>query len=331
MIQNHLRDVQVRFHDRVIMLETEIKHRDMVIAQLQHRIVELEQNSMSSPPLSGSHPLGDRDDSTGSSGEIPFVVRSEVMFVILHTILFLSLSLYLLFQRGDSLDTIFASSPPPEAERNRTKLKSKKRSSPRRRLIDQRDESTDQEYSLSMSPYQSFDNEFGAGGSGMVIDNITGNITRVPDSVVLNIESSSNESSVEVPDDDDADDDDDDDEQGESDDDGDDELHCDDWEIRMLAAELNRRESKREEQLQIAASMIADVEDPATEGRLVRRRSSRMHSEAHETDTEPSEAEARGDQVARPRAASLDQHNLRREKAKGVFKAFSFDRDKDRL
>lgn len=72
VIQNHLRDVQVRFQDRVVMLEVEIKHRDMVISQLQNRILELEENSVVSPPMSESNRLG--GDSTGSSGEIPFVV-----------------------------------------------------------------------------------------------------------------------------------------------------------------------------------------------------------------------------------------------------------------
>lgn len=75
MIQNHLREVQLRFQDRVVMLEVEIKHRDIVISQLQNRIVELEENSMVSPPLSESNRLG--GDSTGSSCEIPFVVSEN--------------------------------------------------------------------------------------------------------------------------------------------------------------------------------------------------------------------------------------------------------------
>lgn len=207
---------------------------------------------------------------------------------------------------------------------------------------------------MSMSPYQSFDNEYASSGSGMLVDDVTGNIAKMSDSVVLNIENSSSASSsvdevyedddeegmhqtarrssrpfrfteimffsffkLDAPNDDYGDDDD--------DDDGEEELHCDDWEIRMLAAELNRRESKRDEQL-----LAAGAEGNGESG-LLRRRSSRKRSEPSETDTEPSEPEVAQDQVVRPRAASLDQHNLRREKAKGVFKAFSFDRDKDRL
>lgn len=221
------------------------------------------------------------------------------------------------------MDTIFASSPPPETERNRNRVKSKKRNSPRRRTIDQREESTDQENSLAMSLPPSYEQ----GGSGMLFDDVTGNIARLSDSVVLNIENSSSASSSV---DEDALDEqeEEEDQLQDDDDDGDDndqDLHCDDWEIRMLAAELNRRESKRDEQL---LSSDTTSEGDGEESGLVRRRV-QEREDTFDTDTEPSETEAR-DPVVRPRAASLDQHNIRREKAK-VFKAFSFDRDKDRL
>lgn len=155
----------------------------------------------------------------------------------------------------------------------------------------------------------------------MIIDGVTGNITRMPDSVVLNIENSSstNTSSSDhdynyvnddlernIPDD----------EEGE--------LHCDDWEIRMLAAELNRRESKIDEPMSSETTSDADGSNG-----LLRQRT-RLRSDTIDTDTEYGEGER--DPQARPRAASLDQYNLqRRNKSKGVFKAMSFDRDKDRL
>lgn len=168
----------------------------------------------------------------------------------------------------------------------------------------------------------------------MMIDDVTGNITHIPDSVILNIETSSstNSSSESRHDEDDRGDDEDDDgaealeEQyvEEEEIDVDEDLHCDDWEIRMLAAELNRRESKREEP--ISSETTSEADD---DGSGLLRRRSRQRSDTIDTDTEYSEMEA--DQSARPRAASLDQHNLRRQKAKGVYKAMSFDRDKDRL
>lgn len=164
-----------------------------------------------------------------------------------------------------------------------------------------------------------------------MIDDITGNIAHLSDSVVLTIENSSSASSSsevrveeeigEEEEEVDNDDDDDDDE-------NDEELHCDDWEIRMLAAELNRRESKHAEQL-FSSGTTSDGD--GDDGGAVRRRLRKRSDTFEMTDTEPSEAEVPNDQLTRPRAASLDQHNLRREKAKGVFKAFSFDRDKDRL
>lgn len=237
----------------------------------------------------------------------------------------------LFLQRGDSLDTIFASSPPPESERNRTKVKSKKRNSPRRRAMEQRGESTDQENSQALLLAESYPQQ-SYSQAGMTIDDVTGNLTRMSDSVILNIENSSSASSsvseLHIVDDDDDNLEVDDRSDDDDDDDGDenDELQHDNWEIRMLAAELNRRESKRDEQL---ISSGTNSEADGEESGVMRRRL-RKRSDTLESDTEPSEMETR-DQTARPRAASLDQHNLRRERAKGVFKALSFDRDKDRL
>lgn len=145
---------------------------------------------------------------------------------------------------------------------------------------------------------------------GVMLTDVAGNITEISESVVLNIGNSSHTSSSsgESHMDDDYNDND------------DEELHCDDWEIRMLAAELNRRESKKEEASSEGGS------GPDEQGRLLRRR--RRKEASIDTDTEISDNQ---DHLARPRAASLDQHNLRRQTSKGVFKAMSFDRDKDRL
>lgn len=196
--------------------------------------------------------------------------------------------------------------------------------------MDQREESTDQENSQAHPLPIAYDQ----GGSGVMIDDVTGNITRMSDSVVLNIENSSSASSSvdeealdeqEDEEDDHLNDDNDDDDDDDDGDDNDQDLHCDDWEIRMLAAELNRRESKRDEQLSSETTSDGDGEESGVVHRHVHER-----DDTFDTDTEPSETEVR-DVSVRPRAASLDQHNIRREKAKGVFKAFSFDRDKDRL
>lgn len=141
--------------------------------------------------------------------------------------------------------------------------------------------------------------------SNLTVSNLTGNI--VSESVVLNIEDeteedlSSNESQS--------------DEEEEMEEGNIDELHHNDWEVQMLAAELKKRES-----------ISKPAECGESEG-LLRRRKRRS-----DTDTDASETDTKG-QHSRPRAASLDQHNLRKQqyKCRGVFKAMSFDRDKDQL
>lgn len=100
----------------------------------------------------------------------------------------------------------------------------------------------------------------------------------------------------------------------------DEEFQHDNWEIQMLAAELNRRESRREEPLSSEASEPMESSSGA-------RQRIRLRSDTLDTDTENSELEP--DRVQRPRAASFD-HGAR-QRTKGILKAFSFDRDKDQL
>jgi hypothetical protein len=142
--------------------------------------------------------------------------------------------------------------------------------------------------------------------NNFVVSSLTGNI--VSDSVVLNIEDETEEDSAESN------------SQSEEEDDMEegtvDEFQSNDWEVRMLAAELKKRQSVSE------PPTHCDESDG-----LLRRRKRRS-----DTDTDASDLEVSGQQ-SRPRAASLDQHNLRKQqyKCRGVFKAMSFDRDKDQL
>lgn len=101
----------------------------------------------------------------------------------------------------------------------------------------------------------------------------------------------------------------------------DDDLQSDNWEIRMLAAELNRRESRRDEPLSSEGSEAHESSSGVQQ--------LQMRSDTLDTDTENSELEP--DRVQRPRAASFDQRSVPRQRAKGILKAFSFDRDKDQL
>lgn len=76
VIQTHLFDVQMKFEDHFQSLDYEIRNRDMLINQLQHRIQELE-NGYVSPtnnPLAAAAASGTGNGSTGSSGDIAFVV-----------------------------------------------------------------------------------------------------------------------------------------------------------------------------------------------------------------------------------------------------------------
>lgn len=102
----------------------------------------------------------------------------------------------------------------------------------------------------------------------------------------------------------------------------DEDLSHDNWEIRMLAAELNRRESRRDDPLSSAAGQDPNASSSG--------RRQRLQSDTLDTDTENSELEP--DRVQRPRAASFDHApSSARQRCRGILKAFSFDRDKDQL
>lgn len=92
----------------------------------------------------------------------------------------------------------------------------------------------------------------------------------------------------------------------------------------MLAAELNRRESRRDEPLSSEASEGNESSSGA-------RRRLQIHSDTLDTDTENSELEVDRVQRGRARSASFDQQSVARQRPRGILKAFSFDRDKNQL
>lgn len=147
--------------------------------------------------------------------------------------------------------------------------------------------------------------------SNFKVSDLTGNL--VSDSVVVNIESENSTISNESNSTSDNDDD-----ESEDIDEGIEEqtLHHNDWEVRMLAAELKKRESISEPQKTMQKS---------ENDRLLRRRKRQS-----DTDTDASENEI---SRYRPRAASLDQQNLRdnQYKNRGFSKAMSFDSEKNEL
>ncbi|XP_053672058.1 uncharacterized protein LOC128722228 [Anopheles nili] len=133
VIQTHMKEIQVKFQDEFFTLEQEVKKRDDIISKLQCRILELEAEQqglvglqVQLPPEQEHQPGSSGSGSSGSSSnELPFM-------------------------RGDSLDTIFASSPHSDSDTPRQpKARSRKpRTSPRHRQLRNRptwDESTDQD------------------------------------------------------------------------------------------------------------------------------------------------------------------------------------------
>lgn len=184
----------------------------------------------------------------------------------------------------------------------------------------------------------------------MMISDVAGNLTRLSDSVILDIgessSSSSSSSKMNIAGDED------DDEEAE------DELSGaalvatgsggsslvgpNDWEVQMLAAEMERQERKRGHSL---SDNLGELRHCSTFLRR-RRKFSDTETEYSETDmderlaatvtggeaVDPTDAAlAAQSGSSRPRASSLDQFNLRYGIGRGIFKAMSIDRDKDKL
>lgn len=202
------------------------------------------------------------------------------------------------------MDTIFASSPPSEYELQK-RQKMKKKFASRQDSSRSWDESSDPEsFEIDKPPPRVSSPR---NNNSIVVSNLTGNF--VSESVVVNIEDETEDDSI-ISNESQSDDE-------EMEEGTIDELHHNDWEVRMLAAELKKRES-------ISELPTESVENVG----LVRR-----HKRRSDTDTDASEPERPSGHHSRPRASSLDQHNLRKQqyKCRGVFKAMSFDRDKDQL
>lgn len=213
------------------------------------------------------------------------------------------------FKRGDSLDTVFNSSPPIQMKKSKT-------CSPKVK----RHEFAVSNYTHYCKPENSTKNSYG-NNQPVILAGITGNFSQLADTVILDIgESTSSSSSsenlnVKVKTNDDE----------EENKNTDSNVHHNDWEVRMLAAEMEKQEHKRGLSLSDNLDMI---ETKAYSNFLRRRR------KFSDTETECSE-ETDADQtpaIIRPRASSLDQYNLHCGiSGSGIFKAMSIDRDKDKL
>ncbi|XP_054087020.1 uncharacterized protein LOC105215046 isoform X2 [Zeugodacus cucurbitae] len=287
VIKDHITEMHLKFELQFSVMAREVRKRDEIIANLQSKIRNIELKT-SSPrrktdlnKLWVDADLKSEDHASSSS------------------------SAELLFMRGDSLDTVFMSSP-PQVQRHS--------SSP----IFNNFYKDSSGYISSRSLYKNKSEENITRGKQekrnyvVSVSDLTGNLDR-QDSVVLDIgdssSSSSSSSKLNIKYEDI--------EQKNVEDNVFAHVHHNDWEVKMLAAEMAKQERKR-----------ANSTDFKSSNSILRRR--RKFSET-ETDISETDPEVESFSLSRPRASSLDQFNLRYGTGKDIFKAISIDRDKNKL
>lgn len=313
-------------------------------------------------------------------------------------------------QRGDSLDTVFTSSPPIQGGRRSISPGSGR--GPNRHhaasanalncpssyyggpgsLSSRHAQSHPSFYSgqqgngrsSSRGGYREWSGGGGSGGaggsqgsgssasSGVMVSDVTGNLTRLADSVILDIgessSSSSSSSKINIAEEEDEEEEEEDTaggerrlatdrvvEEEEEEEENQERASHNDWEVQMLAAEMERQERKRGHSLN--PDNLGELRHCST---LLRRRRKFSDTETEFSETDMDDqlmaraAAASGAATGsgagsggaggggstsaghqsgsqRPRASSLDQFNLRYGIGRGIFKAMSIDRDKDKL
>ncbi|XP_037823475.1 uncharacterized protein LOC119611809 isoform X3 [Lucilia sericata] len=300
VIRTHINEIHSKFETQFSSMAMEVERRDALIAHLQSKLRTLELHVASAGRRKANREKMTSQCADGGTVEDPNIEDNSSS----------GSSAELLFMRGDSLDTVFTSSPPTQAKRHCT-------CSPKT----SRDDFAASNYSHYCKTGNGTKSKNGNNWSTnqpVVLADVQGNLSRIGDSVILDIgESTSSSSSSDKlnVDDDDEDDD------NES---SDNHVHHNDWEVRMLAAEMEKQERKRglslSDNLQMGCTKLS--------GTYLRRRRkfSDTETECSETDAEQAPA------TVRPRASSLDQFNLRYGIGRGgIFKAMSIDRDKDKL
>ncbi|KAJ2942952.1 hypothetical protein O0L34_g15142 [Tuta absoluta] len=124
VIQGHLHDVQGKFQDRFNSLENEVKKRDEIISQLQKRIQELERLGMSGLNPGTEEPHAESPDHAEESNSENKVLPKSCSSGSEEA------SGEEGFMRGDSLDTVFATSPPTASADEEDKEKEKPEQTP---------------------------------------------------------------------------------------------------------------------------------------------------------------------------------------------------------
>ncbi|XP_075154778.1 cyclic nucleotide-gated ion channel-like [Haematobia irritans] len=309
VIRTHVNEMHSKFESQFSSMAIEVQRRDALIAHLQSKVRSLELNASST-----SRRKTHREKISGTGASSSAVKDDSPSDANAEDDSSSGSSAELLFMRGDSLDTVFTSSPPTQSRKHYTCSPSISRSR--------------EDFSYDYSPYGksgSSSNSKNKSNKNSMAADITGNLTRLGDSVVLDIGESSSSSSLssEKLDLHEEAEDGDEEIEGNKDNSGP-QMRHNDWEVRMLAAEMEKQERKRGLSLS-DHSQLSNTKLGAT---FLRRR-----RKLSETETECSETEAEHiTSQTRPRASSLDQFNLRYGIGRGgIFKAMSIDRDKDKL
>ncbi|XP_018789830.1 PREDICTED: uncharacterized protein LOC108969525 [Bactrocera latifrons] len=284
VIKDQITEMHLKFELQFSVMAREVRKRDEIIANLQSKIKNIELKT-SSPrrktELTRDKPTYTEDHASSSS------------------------SAELLFMRGDSLDTVFMSSPPQVQRHSSSSIFKNVCKNSSGHIYSRSLYKNKSEENITMGKQQKRNYV-------VSVSDLTGNLN-MQDSVVLDIGGSSSSSSVssklnvkyeDI-------------EQKNVKDNVFAHVDHNDWEVKMLAAEMDKQERKR-----------ANSTDFKCSNSILRRRRKFSDTEADISETDP---EVESFSLSRPRASSLDQFNLRYGIGKDFFEAISIDRDKNKL
>ncbi|XP_036232536.2 uncharacterized protein Cngl isoform X2 [Bactrocera oleae] len=292
VIKNHITEMHLKFELQFSVMAREVRKRDEIIANLQSKIRNIELKTFS--PRRKSELTRDKPSKLWVDVELESEDHASS-----------SSSAELLFMRGDSLDTVFMSSPPQVQRHSSSSLfnnvcKDSSGYISSRSLYKNKSEGNITTGKQQKRNYV------------VSVSDLTGNLN-MQDSVVLDIgdssSSSSSSSKLNVKGKDI--------EQKHVEDNAFAHVHHNDWEVKMLAAEMDKQERKR-----------ANSTDFKCSNSILTRCRKFSDTEADISETDP---EVESFSISRPRASSLDQFNLRYGIGKKIFKAISIDRDKNKL
>ncbi|XP_053950080.1 uncharacterized protein LOC128858115 [Anastrepha ludens] len=292
VIKEHITEMHLKFELQFSVMAREVRKRDEIIANLQTKIRNIELKS-SSPRKKTEFMNQDKLNTLWDDADPKSDDHGSS-----------SSSAELLFMRGDSSDTVFLSSPPQIQRYGSSPIFNKFYKNSSGYISTRSLNKNKSAENIAIEKQQK-------GNYIVTVSDVTGNLNR-SDSVVLDIGDSSSSSSSST------------------------KLNVkyedseqknvervfenvdhNDWELKMLAVEMAKQERKR-----------ANSTDFKYSNSTLRRR--RKFSDT-ETDISEADADAEALTLSRPRASSLDQFNLRYGVGKGVFKAISIDRDKNKL